>query len=187
MSIKHLSQVASPGTVIMSLASSPPPGYLKLEGQILNKSDYPDLYSKLEDTSRDTTDKYGVVHTFIGSSVDSTRFKLPDCRGLFNICGFKTYKLPSSFGGGKKVLWATGSIRGDTMRNITGVGNVRDDYMIAGGLTNVFYNWGAYGYDAKSNNGGGAGWVLSFDASKSVPTANEFRPVNIAVNYYIKY
>lgn len=36
--------------------------------------------------------------------------------------------------------------------------------------------------EATNNNNG---WNLNFDASRVVPVANENRPVNYAVNYYI--
>jgi len=40
------------------------------------------------------------------------------------------------------------------------------------------------GVDAQA--GGAAGHVLEFDSSRVVPTANENRPVNVAVRYLIR-
>lgn len=158
-SIKYLQSIAAPGTIIMSLNPNPPEGYLRLEGQLLERSVYVELCAIC------------MKQPYIWGNGTTTHFTLPDFRGRF--------------------------LRGSTntmmyyqdcaMRKITGKANIKDNYMIAGGLSGAFYNYGEYGYNAKSNNRSGAGWVLYFDASKTVRTDVEFRPRNIAVHFYIKY
>ena len=72
--------------------------------------------------------------------------------------------------------------QGDAIRNIevTYTANKLGDPT---GQSGALYAAGSGG----SNAGGGANQVLGFAASRVVPTDNENRPANYAVNYYIKY
>jgi microcystin-dependent protein len=101
----------------------------------------------------------------------TSKFKLPDFCGMFL----------RGAGGNAAPL---GQRQGDAVRNI--VGNVSSSWTgdITAPPTGVFS--GSYKNSSRegTNNNG---WNLNFDASKVVPTANENRPVNYAVSYYIKY
>lgn len=82
---------------------------------------------------------------------------------------------------------ALGTKEGDAIRNITGTatGNyiTSNPNSYSGALKNTIQQTSnRYGYT------GGPYWGgrIDFDASLSVPTANENRPKNIACNFYIK-
>ncbi|HDT3150593.1 TPA: phage tail protein [Morganella morganii subsp. morganii] len=98
--------------------------------------------------------------------------KLPDDRGLF--------KRALDSGKGYDSGRTLGSVQGDAMRNLTGrFGNPT----IEGGdfSEGVFRHSVTQGGRAAGANGNSIAY--SFDASRQVSTANEFRPVNKAVIY----
>lgn len=76
-----------------------------------------------------------------------------------------------------------GELQGDAIRNIVGtVGYWNDDQ----GTTQS----GAF-YLIRTGNsahqpGGGNQWAIGFDSSRVVPTAEEDRPINVAVRWLIK-
>ena len=75
-----------------------------------------------------------------------------------------------------------GSFQSDAIRNITGTFGL---WKGIGNVGGVFANTG-HTWDCNSKNGGGdPGYNISFDASRSVPTASENRMKNIAVNYIV--
>ena len=76
-----------------------------------------------------------------------------------------------------------GVVQGDAIRNIYGSHGVDDRTFNGPGATGAFFKDG--GQDSGSERSE-YGYKLSFDASRVVPTANENRPVNIAVRYFIK-
>ncbi|QSB90827.1 hypothetical protein [Morganella morganii] len=98
--------------------------------------------------------------------------KLPDDRGLF--------KRALDSGKGYDSGRTLGSVQGDAMRNLTGrFGNPT----IEGGD----FSEGVFRHSVNSGGraagAGGNSVAYSFDASRQVSTANEFRPVNKAVIY----
>lgn len=163
-SIKQLQSVAAPGTIITSMSLTPPEGYLRLEGQRLKQSDYPDLYNAI------AVSNGNIVKTVV---LGVTYFYLPNFSGVFlrQVGGYSA---------------GLGVIQADAIINITGRAGIQDDQTIASAPNGAFYNAGGYGYDSSSGMSGG-GWVLAFDSSLVVPTADENRPVNVSVNYFIKY
>lgn len=167
MSIKNLAQTASPGTVIAGLFSTAPTGYLKLEGQSLLISDYPDLYAALNYSEAN--------HPNTCNAINGIYFQLPNptLKGDF----FR--QAPYGVSAGTRLDTA--------MRNIKGCMGVRDDATSMSGIDGVFSRGNDVNYDAASDNSSGGGWKVGFDSSKVTPTADEFRPKNIAVNYFIKY
>ena len=80
----------------------------------------------------------------------------------------------------------------DAIRNISGkVLNFVNNRSQAesGSQTGAFYGAGAVAYNASSTSGSGATNYpdeIYFDASRQVPTADENRPKNIALNLYVK-
>jgi hypothetical protein len=166
MSIKNLAQTASPGTVVLSLNSTVPDGYLRMEGQVLYKADYPDLYAALKYSSG----QYVSVAIIEGT----TYFILPNPKEN----GDFLRQAPSGTAAGTRLNSA--------IRNIKGQANARDVYA-ATGRSYPFYSVGSSTYNAYSTRDSNA-WYVGFDSSRGEnPTANEFRPYNIAVYYYIKY
>ena len=123
-----------------------------------------------------------------GQVVDSTKYpklyalmhNVPDYRGMFL----------RGLGGNSASLGIT---QGDAIRNITGTFGRVDDQMgknadgSSGGITNgAFYLTSNPGWDWESKNGNNSSSMLHFEASRVVPTAEENRPINKAVRYFIK-
>lgn len=153
------------GSIIAFAGTTIPDGYLLCNGQEISRLDYEDLFEAIGTT-------YG--------STSVTTFKVPDLSGKF-IRGNGSTTFNS---GGKGNITHTsaqlGITQGDTIRNITGT--------FRGGL------WSASGVFSFNNQGlgsvVGAGnryGTTDFNASSVVPTANENRPINMAMNYIIKY
>lgn len=98
---------------------------------------------------------------------------VPDLRGLFL----------RGHGGNSAAL---GVQQGDAIRNITG----GSPTMTGGGINDQpsgaigMHVW--YRQSANTLGGPGLTYGLNFDASRVVPTANENRPVNQAVRYFIR-
>ena len=98
--------------------------------------------------------------------------KVPDYRGLFL----------RGLGGNSAGLGVT---QGDAIRNITGnMGNVQLSYFSGASMgEGALYLYRQGG----GNSSGGATWgAMHFDASRVVPVADENRPVNTAVRYFIR-
>ena len=160
------------GTIIQSASKSTPQGYLKCNGASILRSDYQKLFE--------------IIGTTFGSDDENT-FKLPDLRGRF-IRGFSD---GSSLDSDREF----GSSQEDAIRNIAG--NLRSEYSgYEKGFTLYTKGAGAFEiagetetysfYTSKDGTAFVGGGVL-FDASRVVPTANDNRPYNIALNFYIKY
>ena len=113
---------------------------------------------------------------------------VPDYRGVF-LRGLGSVT-STHYGTVQHQSAALGTLQGDAIRNIEGR-FVIDDIVGIGGYGNEFPPNGAFkvvgsaNYDARSHDTW-AGHLLSFNASYVVPTANEDRPINRAVRYFIK-
>ncbi|MCP1438386.1 phage-related tail fiber protein [Erwinia persicina] len=105
--------------------------------------------------------------------------KLPDLRGEF-IRGWDDGR---GVDAGRALL----SAQGDAMRNLTG-SVMGSNYMAYRGVSSgVFYDVNLPPDTALAASGTGyAGKTSNMDASRQVPTANEFRPRNIAFNYIVR-
>lgn len=162
------------GTIIQSASKSTPNGYLKCNGASISRVSYKKLF--------------GVIGTTFGSG-DKNTFKLPDLRGRF-IRGFSD---GSSLDSGRTF----GSSQNDAIRNITGhFADLvwQDERVLSGelGTSGVFKRDFATKNDSaiitsESRTIITSGDSTFFDASRVVPTANDNRPYNIALNFYIKY
>ncbi|WP_375656077.1 Bgr_08870 family protein [Bartonella sp. MR63HLJHH] len=147
------------GTVIYYPALTVPKGWLKANGALISRSDYAQLFA--------------VIGTTYGAGDGKTTFRLPDLRGEFlrgvddkrNIDPNRTI----------------GSQQGDAIRNITGELNFDAKAKVASGA----FKYG--GVSNSSNTSSGSSSTIKFDASRSVPTANENRPRNIALLALIRY
>jgi hypothetical protein len=112
-------------------------------------------------------DLFQAIGTTYGAS--GTNFNVPDLRGVFL----------RGTGGNAAPL---GQKQGDAIRNIVGGWtSYHEEATNAYGALKVKRSWG----NGVCGNCGSNDDVV-FDASGVVPTANENRPVNYAVNYYIK-
>ena len=162
---------APSGEIAFFARNSAPTGWLKANGAAVSRTTYAALFA--------------AIGTTFGAGDGSTTFNLPDLRGEFVRCW--------DDGRGIDTGRAFGAHQGDAIRNIVGQ-FVSDDFNSSARLsadnTGVFRSEVRQGehYDAHSDITGGAGGkhAITFDASRSVPTANENRPRNIALLACIK-
>lgn len=168
----------------VTLAYVVKPNFVKANGALVNRRDYPLLYSfaKAKNLIVTEAEWEGGMQGLYSEGNGSTTFRLPDLRGQF-LRGL-------DMGIGVDEGRALGSAQGDAIRNITafhswtGVcanpfeDNIPQNGAFYGEPTGTGYTWvkGPY-YGNK----------LYFDASRVVPTAEENRPVNIALIAQIKY
>jgi hypothetical protein len=150
-------------------------GYILCDGRSLSVAAYPALYA-------------AIGTTFGGNG---TNFNVPDYRGMFL----------RGQGGNSAPNFTT--IQGDAIRNIWGrIGRFNFNLSTLNGAgcshlgcgTGIVYNdhfenfGGANRYLAHIGiESGGLQFAVYINAALMVPTANENRPVNMAVNYFIKH
>jgi microcystin-dependent protein len=152
--------------------SNAPQGYLLCNGDAVSRHNYPYLYAAI-----------GTTYGGDGNS----NFRLPDFRGMFlRGAGSQTAVNYPNKGGVTNTTYSAaplGTRQGDAIRNITG------DWNTTGASYAGVYSGAFSVYDSGSREGSNAnnGKGLNFDAGNVVPTSTENRPVNYAVNYYIKY
>ena len=113
---------------------------------------------------------------------------VPDYRGVF-LRGFGSVT-STHYGTVQHQSAALGTLQGDAIRNIYGR-FLFDDIVGIGGYNSQYSPNGAFKvvgsayYDARSHESWN-GCLVSFNTSYVVPTANEDRPINRAVRYFIK-
>lgn len=152
--------------VLYSSNSNTPDGFLRCDGSALDKTAYSALFA--------------VIGYTYGRSGD--KFLLPN---------FSDGKFMRSIGGNAAAL---GTAQGDAIRNITGKfqTSAEEFYSETNPNTKNHRGWGAFQrYDAQGSRSTvtatGKNLAYDFDASRVVPTANENRPLNMAVVVLIKY
>ncbi|MDD3039752.1 phage tail protein [Bacteroides sp.] len=150
--------IEPPGIIKFYAAPVEPDGYLFCRGQVVSRTTYAGLFA--------------AIGTIYGAGDGSTTFKIPDLRGVF-IRGL---------GGNSADL---GVVQGDAIRNITG--RFGADDRATGLATGAFRGAQQWEVNTTAQGGDNAFFEFSFDASRVVPTAEENRPVNMAMNYIIKY
>lgn len=156
------------GAVIAVANNTPviPDGFLLCNGAAVSRETYKKLFS--------------VIGILYGAGDNTTTFNLPDFRGCF---------LRGQ--GGNSA--AFGIKQGDAIRNIIAKTAFCSDENGSNGVgpnlaSGAFSTEGAPPARIGDSNGSRAGGIyLVFDASKVVPTAEENRPLNYAVNYLICY
>lgn len=148
-----------------------PAGFIKANGAAVSRISYATLFSK--------------IGTTFGEGDGATTFNVPDMRGEF-LRGYDD-------GRDVDVDRVFGSSQDDAIRNITGTLKSQVTYSNsfakshadgAFSVSDIEKSSSAY---ALSGNGDDKSYVLSFDASLAVPTADENRPRNMALTAYIKY
>lgn len=161
------------GTMLPFPQGTVPPGFLEVDGSVQSAAAYPDLAAYL-----------GAAFNKGGEGAGY--FRLPDSRGEF-LRGW-------DHGRGVDSGRAVGSTQLDALQNITGSLDLR---RLSGGESLSGVGHGVLYNDQASSNAGtrinvGLGTTalandsLSFDASRSVRTATETRPRNLAVMWCIK-
>ena len=142
--------------VAWTLATDPSDSYLECNGQAVDSIKYPRLYV--------------LMHN------------VPDYRGVF-LRGLGAV-ISNHYGTVTHTSDRLGELQGDTIRNIIGNFNATDN-----DNWNINANGAFYGQTIGSGDAGGRDGEYKkyfFDTSKVVPVANENRPVNKAVRYFIK-
>ena len=144
-----------------------PPGTLACDGSEISREAYKELFQ--------------VLGTKAGAGDGASTFNLPDFRGNFIRC----------VGGNAAAL---GVKQGDAIREIVGEVSVRPG---AQSTSTILYASGAIGVEANAGESAGSGLtggggnpnldILRFVASHVVPTAEEVRPVNVALLWCIIY
>ncbi|WP_315510118.1 phage tail protein [Campylobacter showae] len=142
-----------------------PTGFLIADGRELKKTEYPELFEV-------------IGYTYGGSGQN------------FNLPNFADGKFMRGIGGNAAAL---GTAQQDAIRNITGKFQTSAEEFISETNPNTknHRGWGAFQrYDAQGArptlNTTGKNLAYDFDASRVVPTANENRPLNMAVVVIIK-
>lgn len=140
--------------------STPPEGWITLSGQTITANQYPKLFA------------------LFGS-------KLPDLRGQF----IRGWANDGSVDSGRTLL----SSQGDAIRNITGSATPTAgpglSYLQTTGFTGALTAASVTAIQPLTGFGSSTPSQFTgiyLDASKSVPTASENRPVNIAFNYIVR-
>lgn len=163
---------AQPGQGSFTFADTAPIGYLMAHGQLVKRAEYPALFAAI-----------GTLYGKDGD--DSAYFRLPDTRGMF-LRGFDAGR---GIDAGRK--FATEQMSG--VPNISGIiyGAPRDyaSWVFGQG---ALYDAGPSKYTALRGGGGGypRSVDIGFDASRSSVVYGdtaEARPINMVVNYIIKY
>lgn len=157
-------------------------GYVKADGQLLYRRDYPNLFQFASENklllseSEWLNNRQGMYAQ--GDGTDT--FRVPDLRGQF--------LRALDNGAGVDIGRTLGSTQEDAIRNITGqiVGIAHfGEGGCSGALSAEKTNIPDTNMDVTTHGSS----VLShnFDASKTVPTADENRPKNVALIAQIKY
>jgi microcystin-dependent protein len=153
------------GSIIMLASGSIPNGYFLCNGGTVSRTNYASLFAK--------------IGTTFGAGDGSTTYNLPDLRGKFTRgLGFNSAGL--------------GVTQGDAIRNITGGVTMLSDSGTGGivGPTTGAFNTNGVSIVGNIFAGGIGGTRFSgfnLNAGNQVPVASENRPINMALNYIIKY
>ena len=143
----------------------PPEGYLYCDGSAIGRETYKELFE--------------AVGTLYGAGDGAETFNLPDARGIF----FR--------GDGGENSAAMGVIQGDAIREIAGVLGGFNSWLFDDTCSGCFEPGSISGvkrvntYEENPTYANSA--YARFAASYVVPTANENRPVNLAMKPCIRY
>ena len=177
------------GAVLHFDLPTAPPGWYELNGAAVPVSACPGLVAAryVGNSNNATAEAYykctNPSNPNGSRNVNGTHIKLPDHRGEF----LRAWDHGRGIDAGRQL----GSFQSDAIRNIKGQFQGDDE---VGVVTRSFGNdlMGAFRSERNHSNGkghdsnGGGGDIVSFDASRVVPTASENRPRNIALMLCIK-
>lgn len=163
LNVDDLSGMIPSGAVLYFAGQTAPSGWLKANGAAVSRSTYAALFA--------------AIGTTYGTGDGRSTFNLPDLRGEF-LRGWDD-------GRGVDSGRTFGSQQGDAIRNIKGTFSMLES---RGTETTGAFNKQSATLTPSSfrSPGQGANFVLEFDAARSVPTATENRPRNIALLACIK-
>lgn len=153
-----------------------PVGYVPADGQLLNRTDYPELWDTLSRSLLNIVSDKEWLNTpdkraSFSSGNGSTTFRVPDINGK------QSGSLKGLFVRGDGYA-ASGTVNGDAIRNISGkisaAGAVA--WQEATGVLEAYGATAPYADDVPNSQQ--LPTQLKFDASRVVPTADENRPVS---------
>jgi hypothetical protein len=163
------------GSIMPHTTATEPTGWLECDGAEISRSTYATLF--------------GVISDDYGNGDGSTTFNVPDLRGTF-IRGYAhgsandADKAARTDRGDGTTGDSVGTKQADAIRNISG--SITGQY----GLHPLFSSRsGAFTLGSTSglmNGEGGTGKSIIFNASGSVPTGSDNRPLNVQMMYIIK-
>ena len=161
-----IAQGIPPGTIINSLAASPPDGYLPCNGAEVSRTTYAALFA--------------VIGTMAGTGDGETTFTLPDARGLV----LRGLGADSGLDPGRVL----GSLQGDAISAVQLSGMMADP----GHLHTTNAGSGRYGINGDGCVTWGPGTPTSTATTgitfkQTQPGTDETRMKNLAVNFFIKY
>ena len=170
-------------------------GHVPSDGQVLNRADYPDMWSAISAGKVPVvTDADWLANPYKRASFTAgdglTTFRVPDENGKFQGSLGALFRR----GDGLNSAGTGGVIQGDAIRNISGtikfVGvNGFIEGSGASGLTGAFYPTTPLSSYANPPGSSGANdypKVINFDASRSVPTAADNHPLSATGCWVIK-
>jgi hypothetical protein len=166
------------GFTFSILANTPPVGSLALEGSLVSRAAYPDLWSWIQGNAPLVTESAWQTQAAAQSSVGayssgdgSTNFRLPR---IVDIVKGSDFSRPP------------GTWQADALQNITGnIYNVAHGRNVGSTANGAFalFNTGQVG---NASDGGGQTESFSFDASRVARTSDETRPKSISMLYCVK-
>jgi len=167
------SKLVPVGVVSAFVGEIPPQGYLIADGSLLKREHYPALWNFALNSGNIVSEEIRQQERRWGGFTfgdDETTFRIPHLRGFLRMDH-------------KREL---GSFQGDSIRNITGHTGLLS-YRAFGHYSGAFYTINDPSNHNSSQYAKKDCYNLYFDASKVVPTADENRPINVNINYIIKY
>ena len=190
------------GSVVAFPATQAPAGWLKLNGAVLQRAQYPALWSYIQQSGNlvseaqwysasNTVNRWGSFS--IGDGINT--FRLPEVRGEFLRAWDDGRHNATEFSEKGRIL---GSFQGDAIRNITatiaGINGAGSQAYTWGfqpgrrGAVDVPLSFAPYNkYNGVYYPPGGVGVNANFNAAYVVPTtADDNRPRNLAFLYCIK-
>lgn len=165
------------GTVIYAHILQP--GYVKANGQLLSRRDFPELYKYASENNLvlSESDWANEMQGMFAEGDGVNTFRVPDLRGQF-LRGLDD-------GAGVDADRVLGSLQEDAIRNIKGSIGVRQSSDRSGSDLGPFSANNRYAGVSMSQEL--FPYLDGFDVSRVVPTAEENRPKNVALIAQIKY
>lgn len=169
------------GTIAMFASPNPPSGWLTCNGALLDRTAYARLFAYAQASGNYVTDAIwnsSALYGAFSSGTTASNFRIPWFLSQF-------LRMHSSSTG------TFGRYESDAIRNIVGyLGTVGNQPASVFGAS---FSGALFSYSRGNCGGAGGGGVanncgsIGFEANRSVPVASENRPVNITVNYCIKF
>ncbi|AXE35163.1 tail fiber protein [Chromobacterium phragmitis] len=162
----ELQSISPTGQIAFFATTNAPTGWLFANGQPVLRANYPALFA--------------AIGTTYGLGDGSTTFNLPDLQGQFIRGWDPNHKVDTD------TNRAFGREQGDAIRNINGRFGHHPSIFVDDKLFKKVTMTGV-STETIAGNSPTSSQAVDFDASRTVPTANETRPRNVALLACIKY